>query len=69
VRVTADRDLCCQAGRCADALPDVFDNDEDGYVVVLRAEVEPDRLRAVRECVDLCPSGALRLDAEAGGPR
>lgn len=57
--VTADRDACCQSGRCADALPEVFDNDADGYVVVVRPRVEVGRLDAVEECVDLCPSGAL----------
>lgn len=57
--VSADRDACCQAGRCADALPEVFDNDDDGYVVVVRERVGVDRREAVEECVDLCPSGAL----------
>lgn len=60
--VSADRAACCQAGRCADALPEVFDNDDEGYVVVLQQRVGADLLEQVEECVDLCPSGALGVE-------
>jgi ferredoxin len=42
--------------------PQVFDSDEQGYVV-LRTQDIPDSLRAaVRRCVEDCPEGALHLD-------
>ncbi|MFH8886776.1 MULTISPECIES: ferredoxin [Streptomyces] len=62
LRVTADRDLCCSAGRCAVTAPDLFDQDDtDGRVLLLCPDVPPGREEAAREAVDLCPSGALSL--------
>ncbi|MFI8178597.1 ferredoxin [Streptomyces microflavus] len=62
LRVIADRDLCCSAGRCAATAPDLFDQDDtDGRVLLLRPDIPAGREEAVREAVDLCPSGALRL--------
>jgi ferredoxin len=39
----------------------VFDQDDDGIVVVLVDEVPEDELDRAREAVKLCPSQALRL--------
>ncbi len=50
----------CQGhGKCVIECPEVFDTDEQGYVVA-RAGAIPDSLRAaVQRCVDDCPEGAL----------
>jgi ferredoxin len=58
VRVAADRDVCIGAGMCVATAPAVFDQDDEGLVVVL-AEAVPDP--EVRQAVALCPSGALHL--------
>jgi ferredoxin len=39
----------------------VFDQDDDGVVVVLVDEIPDDQLEHAREAVKLCPSQALRL--------
>jgi ferredoxin len=39
----------------------VFDQDDDGVVVVLVDEIPDDELARAREAVKLCPSEALRL--------
>ena len=39
----------------------VFDQDDDGVVVLLTEEVPDGEQERVREAVKLCPSGALRL--------
>ena len=39
VRVQADRDVCISAGNCVMAADAVFDQDDDGIVVVLVDEV------------------------------
>ena len=59
LQVHADRDVCIGAGMCVLAAGEVFDQDDDGIVVVLdeRPADEP----AVREAVANCPSGALSL--------
>jgi ferredoxin len=62
IQVTADRDVCIGSGNCVLTAPAVFDqDDEEGLVVVLTAEVAPQDADAVRQAVARCPSGALRL--------
>lgn len=61
--IEADLDLCISAGLCAMTAPRAFDQDPtNGQVVVLDADPDdPAVLEAVREAVQLCPSGALSL--------
>ena len=62
MRVAADRDVCIGSGNCVLTAPTVFDQDEDeGLVVVLDSDLEPQDADDVREAVAHCPSGALRL--------
>ena len=61
MRVAADRDVCIGAGMCVLTAEAVFDQDDDGIVVVSDAEVPADEQDRVRRAVALCPSGALRL--------
>jgi ferredoxin len=62
MRVTAAREVCIGSGNCVFAAPQVFDQDDDeGLVVVLTAEVGPQDAGAVRDAVAHCPSGALRI--------
>ena len=61
VRVQADRDVCISAGNCVMAASAVFDQDEDGIVIVLVDEVPEGEQDHVREAVRLCPSQALRV--------
>jgi ferredoxin len=58
MRISADRDVCVGAGQCVLAAPAVFDQDDDGLVVV-NAPDSPDD-DAVRDAVHLCPAGAIR---------
>jgi ferredoxin len=60
VKIAADRDVCIGAGMCVMAAEDVFDQDDDGIVVVLEAEVPAVHADAVARAVASCPSGALR---------
>ncbi|WP_433664291.1 ferredoxin [Nocardia sp. CA-128927] len=60
MRVTAERSVCVGAGLCALTAPDVFDqDDDDGLVKVLAAEPGAGSADAVREAVNICPSGAV----------
>ncbi|MFI5973405.1 ferredoxin [Streptomyces sp. NPDC051452] len=61
MRVTADRDRCVGAGQCTLLSPEVFDQDDDGLVVVLRDEPAEDLHDEVHQAIDLCPSRSLRL--------
>lgn len=62
MRVAADRDVCIGSGNCVFAAPAVFDQDDDeGLVVLLSADVDVQAAGAVRDAVAHCPSGALRI--------
>jgi len=61
VKVSADRDVCVCAGMCVMTAPEVFDQDDDGTVLLLTGEVPEGEQNRVRDAVNLCPSGALRL--------
>lgn len=61
MKVAADRDVCISAGNCVMAADAVFDQDDDGIVVVLVDEVPEGEEDNAREAVRLCPSQALRV--------
>jgi ferredoxin len=61
VKVSADRDVCISAGNCVMAAGAVFDQDDDGIVVVLVDEVPEAEEDNAREAIRLCPSQALRI--------
>ncbi|MGV0643554.1 ferredoxin [Mycolicibacterium sp. XJ879] len=70
MKVQADRNVCIQAGNCVMVADAVFDQDDDGIVVVLvdtdggdvqTGEVPEEQVHNVQEAVKLCPSQALRL--------
>jgi ferredoxin len=62
MRVEANREVCIGAGLCVLRAGRNFDQDpKDGLVVVVEATVEPDAAEAVRDAVDSCPSGAIRI--------
>ena len=61
MKVLADRDVCISAGNCVMAAGAVFDQDDDGIVVVLSDEVPEGEEDHAREAVRLCPSEALRI--------
>jgi ferredoxin len=61
VKVHADRDVCIQAGNCVMAADNLFDQDDDGIVVVLVDDIPDDEQDRAREAVKLCPSQALTI--------
>ncbi|MFD4198446.1 MULTISPECIES: ferredoxin [Amycolatopsis] len=61
MRIVADTDLCIGAGQCVLTEPEVFDQDDDGTVVVLVENPEGGQLDSAREAVKLCPAMALSL--------
>lgn len=68
VRVTVDREACVGAGRCVLTAPGVFDQDDDGYSVVLQAEPVGADAEAARLAAARCPSRALRISLDDAVP-
>ena len=60
MKISADRDVCISAGNCVTVADAVFDQDDDGIVMVLVDEVPAAEEEHAREAVKLCPSQALR---------
>ena len=61
MKVHADRDVCIQAGNCVMVADNLFDQDDDGIVVVLVDDIPVDEEDRAREAVRLCPSQALTI--------
>ncbi|WP_197377108.1 ferredoxin [Mycolicibacterium baixiangningiae] len=64
MRIEADRDTCISAGNCVMSAPEVFDQDDDGIVVLLADPVPEGEQDHAREAVKLCPATALRVAPE-----
>ena len=61
MKIEADRDVCIGAGMCVMTAEEVFDQDDDGIVVVLVDDVPADQQDKAAEAVRLCPSQALTI--------
>ncbi|GAA4468660.1 ferredoxin [Phytohabitans houttuyneae] len=61
MRVVANPRGCIGAGQCVITAPNVFDQDEDGIVVVIEERPGDADLADVRDALDLCPSQSLAL--------
>jgi len=64
MRITADADQCVGAGQCVLAAPDVFDQDDDGLVMVLQPTPEGTHQLAVHAAADVCPSRSITLHSD-----
>lgn len=62
VHLYADREVCIGAGLCVLADGRVFDQDDEGIVVLV--EERPTGGEGVQKAVRNCPSGALRLSED-----
>ena len=60
VRVDADR--CIGAGHCVLRAPRVFDQRDDGIVVLLDATPPGELHAAARKAADLCPAEAITIE-------
>ncbi|GAB16727.1 putative 3Fe-4S ferredoxin [Gordonia effusa NBRC 100432] len=62
MRIKADFDLCESNAICVGMAPDIFDLDDDDYLVILQEEVPAERVEELRQVVASCPKSALSLD-------
>lgn len=60
MKLDANSEVCIGAGKCVLVAPTLFDQTEEGTVLLLRDPGTDDEAD-VREAVTLCPSRALRL--------
>jgi ferredoxin len=67
-RVIADAGACIGAGNCVSSAPDVFDQDQEGTVVVRQAEVTGEQAALAEDAAENCPAFAITLERIDGGP-
>lgn len=61
-KVHVDEHECIGAGQCVMTAPAVFDQREDGIVVLLDATPSPAQHAAARKAARLCPALAIRIE-------
>ena len=61
MKIVADAAVCIGAGQCALVAGEVFDQDDDGLVLVLDDEPAEGLHAAVRRAASLCPARAIAI--------
>ncbi len=59
--IVVQRDACVGAGQCALVAPDVFDQDDDGIVMLLQSDPSGADLDAATKAARLCPARAIAV--------
>ena len=65
MRVIVDVEKCCGAGQCVLLAPKVFDQQDDGIVLLLDAAPPAELHACVREAASVCPASAIQIDERA----
>jgi ferredoxin len=64
MRLRIDRPACTGHGRCYSLAPALCEPDDEGYGVVVHAEVTPDLEAEARAAVGGCPERAMVLEGD-----
>lgn len=59
--VTVNESACVGAGQCALIAGDLFDQDDDGIVFLLKSEIDSSDEAVARRAATLCPSRAIKV--------
>jgi len=65
MRVEVDLVKCVGAGQCVALAPEVFDQQDDGIVLLLEEHPAPELHEQVHEAALVCPGVAIRLHERA----
>jgi ferredoxin len=61
MQIIADRTVCVGAGQCVLIAGDLFDQDDEGLVLVLEPHPEAAHEPAARRAATLCPARAISV--------
>ena len=64
MKVTANRDTCCSSSLCVYRVPAVFDQDDEGYVLVLDPDPVPGLHDGVRRAARGCPTRSISVEED-----
>ena len=62
MKIRVDREACIGAGQCALVAGSIFDQDDEGLVVLLHENPSDDFVAFARKAATLCPAKAIALD-------
>jgi ferredoxin len=61
IQITVNTPACIGAGQCVMAAEDLFDQDDDGIVVLLDASPDDAHEAGARRAASLCPARAIKI--------
>jgi ferredoxin len=61
MHISVEADKCITSGQCVLLAPEVFDQDDEGLVILLTDSPEPGLHEAVREAASVCPAQLIHL--------
>ena len=61
MKIKVDFDLCESNGLCEAMAPEVFELDDDDYLVVKTDQTTPENIEDVKRAVAACPRAAITL--------
>jgi ferredoxin len=62
MRVKIEPEKCVTSGQCVLLADDVFDQDDDGIVMLKKDVVEEDEIDGVVEAARVCPAAVIALE-------
>lgn len=65
MKISTDTTACIGAGQCALVAGELFDQDDDGIVVLLNEEPAEAQYAAARRAASLCPARAITVTETA----
>jgi ferredoxin len=60
MKITIDRETCIGSGNCVHWVPEVFDQDDEGYATVLDPAAAP--ADKIREAARNCPTRSITVE-------
>ena len=61
IQITVNTPACIGAGQCVMAAEDLFDQDDDGIVLLLDASPDAAHEAGARRAASLCPARAIKI--------
>lgn len=61
MRITADAERCIGAGQCVMRVPEIFEQDDDGFVTVITEGPLASLIAEVKIAAERCPVRAITL--------
>ncbi|MFD5193927.1 ferredoxin [Streptomyces sp. NPDC058357] len=62
MKISIDTDNCCGAGQCVLIAPEIFDQDDDGIVILLDPAPSDEMHDAVEDAIAICPADVIHRE-------